>query len=85
MTNREQARQAAESILDKPRQELKAKRDKRARLASAERRRRESPIIPAGFAAITVVIALDFLDPVIAVVLGTLVGGLYGWAARKSS
>ncbi len=85
MITRDQAEQAADSLLDQSKKELSAKQDKRAKLASAEQRRRESPLIPAFVAAITVYVALDYLDYALAsVMLGAAIGGLFGWAARRS-
>ncbi len=85
MITRDQAEQAADSLLDQSKKELSAKQDKRAKLASAEQRRRESPLIPAFVASITVYVALDYLDYALAsVMLGAAIGGLFGWAARRS-
>ena len=85
MITRDQAKKVADSLLDQSKKELSAKQDKRAKLASAEQRRRESPLMPAFFAAITVILALEYLENFMAcVLLGTVVGGLFGWAARRN-
>jgi len=85
MITRGQAEKAADSLLDQSKEELSAKQDKPAKLASAEQRRRESPLMPAFVAAITVYVALDYLDnALVCVVLGGAVGALFGWAARRS-
>lgn len=81
----EQSEQAAESLLDQPKAELKARQEKRANVASAERRRLESPFIPAVVAAVTTVAALGYLEnTLICLLVGALVGGLFGWAARRN-
>ena len=85
MITNDQAEQVANSILEQPQKELDAKRSQREAVATAERRRRESPLIPALVAAMTVLVALEYLENTLAcVVLGTVVGGLFGWAARRS-
>ncbi len=85
MITRDQAEQAADSLLDQSKKELSAKQDKRAKLASAERRRRESPLLPAFVAAITTYGSLNYLDNAsVSVMLGAAIGGLFGWAARRS-
>jgi len=45
MITRGQAEKAADSLLDQSKEELSAKQDKPAKLASAEQRRRESPLM----------------------------------------
>ncbi len=85
MITRDQAEKAADSLLDQSKKELSAKQDKRAKLALAEQRKRESPLFPAFVAAITVYGSLDYLDnALVSVVLGAAIGGLFGWAARRS-
>ena len=85
MTTSEQAEQVADTLLEEPRKELERKREKRDAAESSARRRRESPLLPAYFAAIAVIVALEFLDNTLACVgLGTLAGGLFGWAARRT-
>ena len=86
MITPEQAGQVADTLLDEPRKDLERNREKREAAESSERRRRESPMFPAFIAAITVTVALGYLDNTLAcVALGTIVGGLFGWAARRSS
>ena len=86
MVTQEQAKRIADSILEEPQKELESKRRRRDAIASTARRRRESPLIPALFASITVLIALEYLEnTMVCVLLGMLVGGLFGWAARRSS
>lgn len=81
----EQKEQVADNLLAKPRQERDARRARREAAGLAARRRRESPIVPALTSAIAVVIAVEYgLGSLASVVLGTAVGGLFGWAARRS-
>ena len=85
MITYEQAERVADTLLDEPQKELERNREKRDSAESAERRRRESPLLPAFFAAIAVTVALSFLDNILVCVgLGILVGGLFGWAARRT-
>ena len=86
MITQDQAEQVANSILEQPQKELDAKRSHRIAVATAVRRRRESPLIPALISAMTVLVALEYLEnTLVCVVLGTIVGSLFGWAARRSS
>jgi hypothetical protein len=84
MITREQAEQAANSILEQPEAEPGSRQEKMARRAAAAQRRRESPLIPALTAALTTIAALGFLESaLISALLGAAVGGLFGWAARR--
>jgi hypothetical protein len=84
MMTPEQSEQAAESLLDQPKAELRARQEKRANIASAERRRLESPFIPAVVAAVTTIAALGYLENTfICLLVGAMVGGLFGLAARR--
>lgn len=86
MITQDQAEQVANNILEQPQKELDAKRSQRRAVATAVRKRRESPLFPALIAAITVLVALEYLEnTLVCVLLGTVVGGLFGWAARRSS
>ena len=85
MITREQAEQAANGILKQPEAELSSRQEKMARQAAAAQRRCESPLIPALTAALTTIAALGFLEStLISALLGAGVGGLFGWAARRS-
>ena len=85
MITREQADQAADSISEPSRKELRAKKDKRQKFAAAARRKRESPLFPAVIAAVTVYFSLQYQDIGFAsVMLGAAIWGLYGWVARRS-
>ncbi len=76
MITREQAEQ--------PEAELGSKREKMAKQAAAAQRRCESPLIPALTAALATIAALGFLEStLVSALLGTAVGGLFGWAARQ--
>jgi hypothetical protein len=84
MITREQAEQAANSILEQPEAESGSRKEKTARQAAAAQRRCESPLIPALTAALTTIAALGFLEStLISALLGAAVGGLFGWAARR--
>ena len=85
MITQEQAARVADSILEEPQKELESKRRQREAIASTERRRRESPLVPALFASITVMLALEYLEnTMVCVLLGMVVGSLAGSAARRS-
>jgi hypothetical protein len=84
MITPKQAEQVADSLLDQPRRALDAKREKRGSIERAERARRESPVLPAFLAALTVYIALDYTENAfVGVALGTVVGAVFGWVARR--
>lgn len=77
--------QATNSILEQPEAESGSKQEKMAKQAAAAQRRCESPLIPALTAALTTIGALGFLEStLVSALLGAAVGGLFGWAARKS-
>ena len=79
----EQAEKVADGLLEQPRKEIQAKRQARGDAAARERRRGEV-LVPALTASIAVLIAMEYtLNPVLCVLLGTLVGGLFGWAVRR--
>ena len=85
MITRTQAEQVADTLLEPHKEELGAKKGTRETLRSIQQRRRESPLVPAFVAAITTYLVLDYTESALfAVVLGAVVGGLFGWAARKS-
>ena len=85
MITREQADQAGKGLLEQPQAELGERQDKLAKQAAAAQRRCESPLIPALTAAVTTVAALGFVEnTAVCVMLGAAVGGLFGWAARRS-
>ncbi len=85
MITREQAEQAANGVLKQPEAVLSTRQEKMARQAAAAQRRCESPLIPALTAAFTTIAALGFLEStLISALLGAAVGGLFGWAARRS-
>ena len=86
MVTKKEAEKVASTLLYEPRKALEANQEKRRAIAAAGRRRRESPLIPAFIAAIAVAVTLDYFENmVVCVVLGTAIGGLFGWAARRSS
>ena len=86
MITPEHADQIADSILDQPRKALEEKHEKRRIREQTARRRRHSPLIPAFISAVTVYVAMGYTQNVyVCVVLGTVVGFIFGWAARKSS
>lgn len=86
MIRPEQADQVADSILDQARTALEEKQEKRSIRERAARLRRHSPLIPAFISAGTVYVAMDYTQNVyVCVVLGTVVGFIFSWAARKSS
>ncbi len=62
-----------------------SRQKKIARQAAAAQRRCASPLIPALTAALATIAALGFLEStLISALLGAAVGGLFGWAARRS-
>lgn len=77
--------QATSSILEQPEAEPGSKQEKIAKQAAAAQRRCESPLIPALTAALITIGALGFLEStLVSALLGAAVGGLFGWAARRS-
>lgn len=85
MITRKQAEEVADTILEPHKKELSAKKGKRERLRSIQRRRRESPLGPALFAATMTYTSLTFTESALfAVMFGAGVGWLFGWAARRS-
>jgi glyoxylate carboligase len=89
MISPDQAKKAAESILEPSRQELDARKEKIARMKEEEAvrttRRRESPAIPALFAAIAALLTVEFSsDFTISMVVGTLMGWAVGKLLRLS-
>ena len=85
MITRKQAEQVSDSLLAPHEEKLSDKKGKRESLRSIQQRRRESPLVPAFVAAITTYLVLDYTESALfAVMVGAFVGGLSGWAARKS-
>ena len=85
MTTKEQAEKAADSLLEEPRRALDEDRKKRKDALQDAVARRNSPLIPAFVAAITVMISMQYIDSNVAcVALGAAIGGLFGWAARRA-
>ena len=82
MISRDQAEQAADSLLEPSKKKLSANQNKRAKLAS---RRRESPFIPAVVAAIATSFSLNYFDDVvISMMLGAAIGYFFGWVSRRT-
>ena len=80
MISRDQARQAAESLLEPSRQDLAKRQQRLARFAQY----RESPIYAALFAAISAVLAFDYSgNLVISAVAGTAIGWALGAGLRR--
>lgn len=80
-----QAEKVADALLDEPQRALGAKQVKRNEAADAERRRRESPLLPALISAVAVSVALGYFENVfVCIVIGAAIGTVFGWAARRS-
>ena len=85
MITRKQAEQVADTLLEPLEEELSANKGKRETFRSIQQRRRESPLVPAFVAAIATYLVLAYTDSgLFAVMVGATVGGLFGWAARKT-
>ena len=83
--NPEQAAQLADNVMEEARRDLEEKRQARDRANARERSRRDSPAVPAFTAALTVWLAMQYIDNGVAcVILGAAVGAAFGWAARRS-
>ena len=79
-----QAEKVADALMDEPRRALDDKQVKRNKAAEAERRRRESPLLPALISAIVVSVALGYLENVfVCILIGAAIGTMFGWAARR--
>lgn len=79
-----QAEKVADALLDESRRALRTKQVKRKETADAERRRRESPLLPALISAIAVSVALSYIDNIfVCIAIGAAIGAVSGWAARR--